>query len=192
MSRSLGFFAANFKDLYEHCKQWCLRKRIDSILNALSTTNVSTSSVGKLAPTDIFGRSTVWNFTDQETTQQAAEQLKKVMHDKRYPDCIDCSQRQLVASALPASGKYAVTPLWEMLGDSDANVRLAAAKALGRITESDAVEPLIQALRDDNAEIRRQATESLGGLKTSDKRVDTEPIVRALQDHDAFVRSGFY
>ena len=45
------------------------------------------------------------------------------------------------------------------------DVRMLAARALGRVKDVAAVPPLIEALRDEDSNVRRQAAETLGEIK---------------------------
>jgi bilin biosynthesis protein len=59
-------------------------------------------------------------------------------------------------------GAPAVPALIQALGDSDRDVRRAAAEALGKLGDPQAVSPLIQALGDRSENVRRAAAEALG------------------------------
>lgn len=64
---------------------------------------------------------------------------------------------------------------------NEPNVRSAAAKALGEISDERAVEPLIAALKDKKAVVRQNAAMALG--KIEDSRA-VEPLAAALQDEN--------
>jgi hypothetical protein len=77
----------------------------------------------------------------------------------------------------------AVEPLVRELDNASANVRSAAAAALGALGIRTAVEPLIQVLRDDaDSVVRTEAARALGALGDSQA---VEPLIDALADaHD--------
>jgi HEAT repeat protein len=76
-----------------------------------------------------------------------------------------------------------VDQLIDRLKDPDFNVRIEAAKALGKTNDSRAVEPLIAALNDANRRVRHKAAESLGEIK--DPRA-VEPLLAALKGPDIY------
>jgi len=104
----------------------------------------------------------------------------------------------------------AVEPLIQALKDEDGGVKRGAAVALGEINDPRAVEPLIQALKDDSS-VRSSAADALEKIGWQPKD-DTEkayfliakhewdelcsfgeaavdPLIQALKDEDAVVRS---
>jgi hypothetical protein len=72
-----------------------------------------------------------------------------------------CTQVREVVVGL---GAPAVPALIQALGDSDWDVRRAAAEALGKLGDPQAVPALIQALGDSDWDVRRAAAEALGEL----------------------------
>ncbi len=72
-----------------------------------------------------------------------------------------------------------VEPLIAALKDTDRDVRLSAAVALGKIKDPRAVEPLIVALEDSDVNVRCSAIDALGELR--DTRA-VEPLIPALKD----------
>jgi HEAT repeat protein len=77
--------------------------------------------------------------------------------------------------------------LIKALRSKESDVRMSAAKALGKIGDARAVEPLIQALRDDDGddELQRTVTAALQKLGMG----AVEPLIRAMRDSNANVRS---
>ena len=75
--------------------------------------------------------------------------------------------------------KNDVNGLIKALKHKDKNVRMGAAKALGKIGDARAVEPLIEALKDQDSFVRRTVAEALGDMH--DARV-IEPLIEALKD----------
>ncbi|NDJ86346.1 MAG: HEAT repeat domain-containing protein [Chloroflexi bacterium] len=60
--------------------------------------------------------------------------------------------------------KDIVETLIEMAGDDEAEVRAAAAKAMGMIAEKKVVPALKEALKDADKDVRAAATEALGKI----------------------------
>lgn len=84
------------------------------------------------------------------------------------------------------SDPRAVAALIQALGDSDTEVRRAAARGLGELEDVAAVPPLVQALRDADAEVRSSAAWALGQIE--DRRA-MEGLAAALRDSAAEVRA---
>lgn len=78
-----------------------------------------------------------------------------------------------------------VRALIARLRDEDAEVRQAAAHALGRIGNGLAIQPLVVALDDDEPEVQRAA---LDALSQFERGVPAAPIRRMLEHADAEVR----
>jgi len=72
-----------------------------------------------------------------------------------------------------------------LLGDTDRETRISAARALGQIGDMSAVESLIMSLDDDSWEVKAEAAKSLGVL--GDKQA-VERLRRALSDDNWWVR----
>lgn len=81
-----------------------------------------------------------------------------------------------------------VPPMNELLialRDSEWSVRVAAARALGRLGEQTPIEPLLIALQDEHEAVRAAA---LNALQSLGERVPLEPLLAALRDSDWHVR----
>jgi HEAT repeat protein len=78
-----------------------------------------------------------------------------------------------------------IAPHVQALASPIAQVRMQAARELGRSNDSAAVQPLMGALDDENAAVRREAAKALGFL--NDARA-AEALIAALDDEDADVR----
>lgn len=84
--------------------------------------------------------------------------------------------------SLISIGDPAVEPLINILHDTDGNVRVYGASALGSIGDARAVEPLINLLLNDNDwMVRKDAGYALGSI--GDARA-IEPLTKALHDKD--------
>ena len=89
--------------------------------------------------------------------------------------------KQTVEALGRIGGSQIVEPLIQALGDTDKNVRRAAAEALGQIGDPQVVEPLIQALGDKDIGVRRTVAWALGRL--GDPQA-VGPLIQALEDKD--------
>jgi len=101
---------------------------------------------------------------------------------EQFPEAFrrDTALKRRLVEAFGAAGAPAVPALIQALGDSDRDVRRAAAEALGDLGDPQAVPALIQALRDDWEAVRRAAAEALG--KLGDPQA-IPPLIQALGDY---------
>jgi len=121
-------------------------------------------------------------------------------------------RRQAAIDALGKIGAPAVEPLIATLRDSNENVRDAATKALGKISDTRAIDPLLTALKNSNREIRAivlKALDKLGWKPGQDQAGASywvakrnwekcvavgapavDPLVSVLKDSDRDVRQA--
>ena len=92
--------------------------------------------------------------------------------------------RRSAVEALVTRGSQVLETLFELLQDTDSQVRYAAAEALGRIGSTRAVPALCAALGDADHEVRMGAVLALRALR--DWRA-VEPLVATLRDPDEWV-----
>ena len=124
---------------------------------------------------------------------QAAKTLSYFAHPASVSDLmaglrdVDMFVRVHVTDALIRVGQPAVAGLNEALGDDNAAVRRAAAKALGKIRHVDGVIGLRESLVDADADVRRFAAQALGRIG-DESTVDL--LGQALRDEDARVRKA--
>lgn len=88
------------------------------------------------------------------------------------------------SAALPQDTSV-VAAVIERLRDDDAEVRRAAADALGRLEHPSAIPPLVRALNDDDREVRHAALSALGNFS---RGVPAAPIRLLLSSDDSDVR----
>ncbi len=69
------------------------------------------------------------------------------------------------------------------LRDKEENVRINAAKAIGRLRDKRFIKPLIKALRNKAVDVRINAAKAIGRLRLRDKRL-IGPLIKALGDDD--------
>ena len=86
---------------------------------------------------------------------------------------------------LPELGAAAVEPLLGVLDDKLAQVRLAAAQALGGIKDLRAVRPLLGLLDDPSAAVRLAAIKALGSIGDPEA---VDPLIDLLQDENPAIR----
>jgi HEAT repeat protein len=86
---------------------------------------------------------------------------------------LTCTQVREVVVGL---GAPAVPALIQALGDSDWDVRRAAAEALGKLGDPQAVPALIQALGDSDRDVRRAAAEALGATRRPPSRAPAQRV----------------
>lgn len=139
----------------------------------------------------------------------AAEALGRIGDPRALEALIAALPNAASATALGKLGDArAVEPLLTVLNDREISVRRAAAQSLGQLGDTRAVKPLISAMSDHDEGVRTAAAESLDQLAWRpkgtpaaptywvvthqwDKAVHiaaVEPLIMALQDHEASVR----
>jgi len=97
------------------------------------------------------------------------------------------STDQDISSSSETSGDGELGDLIKALKDKDANVRLKAAEALGKLADSRAIDPLIEALKNDaDWEIRDMAAWALGQI--DDPRIIDPLSYASVKDADYHVR----
>jgi HEAT repeat protein len=89
------------------------------------------------------------------------------LHEK-FPEAFhdDTDLKRRLVEAFGAAGAPAVPALIQALGDSDWDVRRAAAEALGAIGDPQAVPALIKALRDRSEDVRHAARQAIQQIQT--------------------------
>jgi beta-lactamase regulating signal transducer with metallopeptidase domain/HEAT repeat protein len=93
-----------------------------------------------------------------------------------------------LTNMIPGERSGAVPQLINLLGDSDAWVRMAAARALGELRDDRALTRLVATLSDDNWRVRELAVWALSEMK--DDRAVTALCSVLLSDARVEVRSG--
>jgi hypothetical protein len=108
------------------------------------------------------------------------------LHEK-FPEAFrnDTALKRRLVEAFGAAGAPAVPALIQALGDSDWDVRRAAAEALGDLGDPQAIPALIKALGDSDWVVRRASAEALG--KLGDPQA-IPALIKALGDSDWVVR----
>ncbi|MCP4544323.1 MAG: hypothetical protein GY832_45005 [Chloroflexi bacterium] len=123
---------------------------------------------------------------DATVRRAAAEALGKISDAQAVESLI-----QVLEETVPAVHTPAPTEVPEGLREdvppehNDANVRRAAAEALGVIGDFRAIEPLIRALGDEDEDVRQTAATAL--VTMADPKA-VEPLIQVLEDEDAGMR----
>ncbi|MFX1475277.1 MAG: HEAT repeat domain-containing protein [Promethearchaeota archaeon] len=116
---------------------------------------------------------------DEETEEAIEQHLKDVESEKEHV-------RKDAIAALRRIGRPAIKPLIALLKHERADVRKRAAKALGRLHDTQALEPLLDVLQKDEEEIvRSRAAWALGELRD---RMAVDALIIALEEDEDSVR----
>lgn len=107
------------------------------------------------------------------------ELLQLLRNEHRNPGVLNG-----VLQVLAVSQVDVIPALVECLNDSDADLRIYAALALGERQDPRATEPLIAALEDPNANVRYHAIDALGHLRSPEA---VEPLVAIAESNDFFL-----
>ena len=132
-----------------------------------------------------------WSQEITETGIKHAYLFAEKVPAKFVSESVGQSTDQDISSSSETSGDGELGDLINALKDKDANVRLKAAEALGKLADSRAIDPLIEALKNDaDWEIRDMAAWALGQI--NDPR-STDPLSYAsVKDADWHVREEAY
>jgi HEAT repeat protein len=122
-----------------------------------AATAVSEQLVGELAQPALGGRA------------ERAEQLLRWLGAPGVENVVSTlesgrASAPLVRAAAALRDARAVEPLVTLLGTGDADVRAAAATALGRLNDTRAVQALLSATQDPEQAVRDAASEALNGM----------------------------
>ncbi|AFY83724.1 HEAT repeat domain-containing protein [Oscillatoria acuminata] len=108
-----------------------------------------------------------------------SELLQLLRNEHRNPGVLNG-----VLQVLAVSQVDLIPALVECLKDSDPDLRIYAALALGERADPRAITPLIEALEDANANVRYHAIDALGQLRSPEA---VEPLVAIAESNDFFL-----
>jgi HEAT repeat protein len=77
---------------------------------------------------------------------------------------LDWDVRNYIADILVKIGEPAIDPLIKALKNDDLDIRMEAARVLGRIGNKKALNPLIGALKDEDVNFRKQAASAINKI----------------------------
>jgi HEAT repeat protein len=117
----------------------------------------------------------VWR-KDSDTTVKLLRALRYKHHN---PSVLNS-----VLQVLSMNGIDTISPLAELLNDSDSNLRIYVALALGELRDPRAIHILIAALKDSDVNVRYHAIEALGKLRAVDA---VEELVTIAESRDFFL-----
>jgi HEAT repeat protein len=105
--------------------------------------------------------------------------LRALREDHRNPGVLNSALQVLALGGIDA-----IEPLAEFLNDTDTDLRIYAAHALGDQHDPRAVDVLVRALDDENSNVRYHAIESLGRLRAVDA---VDALARIATSGDFFL-----
>jgi beta-lactamase regulating signal transducer with metallopeptidase domain/HEAT repeat protein len=152
---------------------------------AKSDTDERPVLLAKILATDAnanLRRIAAWGLSEYADRPVAADALANALRSDR-----DASVREMAAWSL-AEGEHSAAgsqALIAALHDSDNQVRLTAAWALGSVGNRNAAEALAQALSDPSTEMRKRAAWALGNL---DLKQAPPALINLLKDSDPETR----
>ncbi|MFL5483875.1 MAG: M56 family metallopeptidase [Gemmatimonadaceae bacterium] len=162
-----------------------------ALLNLLNTQGAKSDTderpvlLAKILTTDAdanLRRIAAWGLSEYADRQDAAEALAKALRTDR-----DARVREMSAWSLAEGDHSAVATeaLIAGLRDSDTQVKLTAAWALGSVGNRNAADALAQSLSDPSSEMRKRAAWALGNL---DLKQAPPALINLLKDSDAETR----
>ncbi|HEX5890503.1 MAG TPA: HEAT repeat domain-containing protein [Pyrinomonadaceae bacterium] len=107
-------------------------------------------------------RAAVKGVSQRAAPEAIAALLNSVVENHHNPALLNSALQVLASSEVDT-----LSPLLELLKDSDADLRMQAALALGEQGNTRAVGALIEALSDEDSNVRYHAIEALGKLKAT-------------------------
>jgi HEAT repeat protein len=108
-------------------------------------------------------RAAVKGMSQRAAPEAIAALLNSVVENYQNPSLLNSALQVLTSSDVDT-----LSPLQELLTETDADLRMQAALALGEQRDARAVPALIEALKDENTNVRYHAIEALGKLKATD------------------------
>jgi Leucine-rich repeat (LRR) protein len=128
---------------------------------------------------------------EQAEPEKTVPELIKALKDRSYsPDQYRAAE-ELGRRGLAA--KSSASALADALKDPDPFVRMAAVRALGRVSlfpSAEVLSALKTAAKGKDTELRREATETLQSLLGKATKDNVLDLVKALKDPEPFVRSA--
>jgi HEAT repeat protein len=112
--------------------------------------------------------------------QTAVKSLLRVMREQHR----NLSVLNSALQVFTLSGVDAIEPLTECLTDSDADLRIYAAHALGDQHDPRAIPALIKALDDSDSNVRYHTIEALGRLRATDA---VDPLLKVAESGDFYL-----
>lgn len=124
-------------------------------------------------------RAAVRGVSQHAAPEAIAALVSLIVRNHHNPSLLNSALQVLAASEVDT-----LSPLLELLKDSDPDLRMQAALALGEQRDDRAVEGLISAINDDDANVRYHAIEALGKLKAAEA---VDALVEIAESKDFFL-----
>ena len=124
-------------------------------------------------------RAAVQGVSQRAAPDAIAALLNSVVENHHNPSLLNSALQVLASSEVDT-----LSPLLQLLQNSEPDLRMQAALALGEQRDVRAVGPLINALKDDHANVRYHAIEALGKLKAADA---VDALAEIAESRDFFL-----
>ncbi|MCK9579788.1 MAG: HEAT repeat domain-containing protein [Methanoregula sp.] len=131
-----------------------------------------------------YNKNLVSGNAGTELSEDAKNSLARIRKSLAGAD--DCAKINAVA-LLERLGQHSAADLISLARENNAEVKVAALRALGRIKSKNALPVLIPLLADPSPELRRTVTESLGNIRDASA---IPHLIRCFLDQSAAVRSS--
>src|SRR6185369_4125689 len=124
-------------------------------------------------------RAAIKGVSQRAAPDAIAALISSVVENHHNPSLLNSALQVLTSSDVDT-----VSPLIELLKNSNADLRMQAALALGEQQDARATDALIQALNDEDTNVRYHAVEALGKLKAADA---VDALVEIAESRDFFL-----
>ena len=124
-------------------------------------------------------RAAIRGVSQRAAPEAIAALVSLVVKNHHNPSLLNSALQVLAASEVET-----LSPLLELLKDSDPDLRMQAALALGEQRDARAVEGLIETLKDDDTNVRYHAIEAFGKLKAAEA---VDALVEIAESRDFFL-----
>ena len=124
-------------------------------------------------------RAAIKGVSQRAAPEAIAALVSLVVKNHHNPSLLNSALQVLTASEVDT-----LSPLLELLNDSDPDLRMQAALALGNQSNDRAIEGLMKALTDEDTNVRYHAIEALGKLKAAEA---VDALVEIAESRDYFL-----
>ena len=124
-------------------------------------------------------RAAIKGVSQRAAPDAIAALISSVVENHHNPSLLNSALQVLTSSDVDT-----VSPLIELLKNSNADLRMQAALALGEQQDARATDALVQALNDEDTNVRYHAVEALGKLKAADA---VDALVEIAESKDFFL-----
>jgi HEAT repeat protein len=124
-------------------------------------------------------RAAIKGVSQRAAPEAIAALVSLVVRNHHNPSLLNSALQVLVASEVDT-----LSPLLEILKDSNPDLRMQAALALGDLGNDRAIEGLLKSLSDEDTNVRYHAIEALGKLKTAEA---VDALAEIAESRDFFL-----